>query len=227
LWYGWDFAGARSALERAVELSPSDPGPLRGLTTYLTVAGLGKSPQAELLLERLVRVAPLDLFSRELRILHFLHTREYERGIAEVERTREFAPEYVDSQIAWHYVLLGQPEDAVREWLASFARSGAGYARAREAFQRGSEEGGWQGGVRALRRLLIEQVTRGAFGLAYVIAVRSAIIGETEEAMTWLERAYEDREPLLLFAKTDPLLDALRSDPRFDDLLRRIGFPED
>ncbi len=44
--------------------------------------------------------------------------------------------------------------------------------------------------------------------------------------MTWLERAYEEREPLLLNAKTDPILDPLRSDPRFQDLLRRIGFPE-
>ncbi len=44
--------------------------------------------------------------------------------------------------------------------------------------------------------------------------------------MTWLERAYEEREPLLLAAKVDPRLDPLRSDPRFQDLLRRIGFPE-
>jgi hypothetical protein len=52
------------------------------------------------------------------------------------------------------------------------------------------------------------------------------MIGETEEVMTWLERAYEERDPLLLLAKTDPRLDPLRSDPRFQDLLRRIGFPE-
>ncbi len=44
--------------------------------------------------------------------------------------------------------------------------------------------------------------------------------------MIWLERAYEERDPLLLLAKTDALLDPLRSDPRFQDLLRRIGFPE-
>ncbi len=42
--------------------------------------------------------------------------------------------------------------------------------------------------------------------------------------MTWLERAYEERDPLT--AKTDPRLDPIRSDPRFQDLLRRIGFPE-
>ncbi len=77
-----------------------------------------------------------------------------------------------------------------------------------------------------MTRLSIEAASQGAFGLAYVIAFLSAIIGETEEAMTWLERAYEERDPLLLNAKTDPHLDSLRSDPRYDDLLRRIGFPE-
>ena len=44
--------------------------------------------------------------------------------------------------------------------------------------------------------------------------------------MTWLERAFEARDPLLVIAKVDPRMDPLRSDPRFQDLLRRIGFPE-
>ncbi len=86
--------------------------------------------------------------------------------------------------------------------------------------------GGWGGGLRALTSLLIEGATLGEFGRSYVIAFSLAVIGETEEAMTWLERAYQDREPLLTNTKTDPRLDPLRSDPRFDDLLRRIGFPE-
>ncbi len=72
---------------------------------------------------------------------------------------------------------------------------------------------------------MIEGATRGAFGLSY-IATNLTWNSGTEEAMTWLERAYEEREPLLIMAKTDPGLDSLRSDPRFDDLLRRIGFPE-
>ncbi len=44
--------------------------------------------------------------------------------------------------------------------------------------------------------------------------------------MTWLERAHEEREPGSILAKIDPRMDPLRSDPRFNDLLRRIGFPE-
>ncbi len=188
--------------------------------------GLVKRPEAELLLERLLRVAPLDLYFRESRIGHFLLTREYERGLAEAERIRELNPEFVSFGIVWLYMLLGRPEDAAREALATYESGGAALDPQREAFQRGSEEGGWQGALRASTSLQIEAATQGAFGLFSLIAANLALLGETEEAMTWLERAYEERDPLLLTAKTDPLLDPLRSDPRFQDLLRRIGFPE-
>ena len=45
--------------------------------------------------------------------------------------------------------------------------------------------------------------------------------------MTWPERAYEERDPLLITANTSPVFDPLRADRRFQDLLRRIGFPEE
>ncbi len=77
-----------------------------------------------------------------------------------------------------------------------------------------------------MTRLQIQAATRGTVGVAGSIAMLLGVVGETEEAMTWLERAYEDREALLIIAKVDPRWDPLRSDPRFQDLLRRIGFPE-
>jgi tetratricopeptide (TPR) repeat protein len=227
LWHDWNFPGARSAFERAVELSPSDPHALHGLGGYLLFVGLGKSPEAEALLERLLRVAPLDLFYRADRLVHSIFTREYERGIAEVERIRELEPEFADANVPYLYFLLGRPDDGVREWLAYFARGGAAFDQLREAFQRGSDEGGWDGGMRALASLMIEGAMQDAFGLSYVIALNLAVIGETEQAMTWLERAYEERDPLLINVKAEPRLDPLRSDPRFPDLLRRVGFPEE
>ena len=82
---------------------------------------------------------------------HLFYTREYERGIAEAERIREFAPEFADFVVAWHYMLLGRPEDAAREWLAFYVSGGAAFDPAREAFQRGIDAGGRQGGLRAVR----------------------------------------------------------------------------
>ncbi len=60
-----------------------------------------------------------------------------------------------------------------------------------------------------------------------MIAYTYAQIGETDEAFTWLERGYRERDPLMPVLETYPALDPLRSDPRYHDLLRRIGFPEE
>ena len=64
---------------------------------------------------------------------------------------------------------------------------------------------------------------------SYVSPVGIAIIyvglGEKEQAFSWLEKAYEDRSTWLIFLKVEPRFDPLRSDPRFQSLLRRMNFP--
>jgi hypothetical protein len=49
--------------------------------------------------------------------------------------------------------------------------------------------------------------------------------GDKEKALQWLEKAFEERSSFLIYSRWEPRLDPLRSDPRFQDLLRRIGFP--
>ena len=110
------------------------------------------------------------------------------------------------------------------EMLTYLASVGAAFEPAREAFQRSSEEGGFREGLRAVTRIQTQAETQ--VGQQYALAMLLATIGDTEEAMTWLERAYEERDLLLINAKTEPRLDSLRSDPRFQELVRRIGFPE-
>ena len=58
------------------------------------------------------------------------------------------------------------------------------------------------------------------------LAISLTRAGETDEAFAALERGYRAREPAMIYLKGNPDLDSLRSDPRFDDLVRRIGFPE-
>ena len=50
-------------------------------------------------------------------------------------------------------------------------------------------------------------------------------LGDTNRALTWLERAYQERSDYLVYLKVEPMADSLRSDPRFADLVRRIGLP--
>jgi len=72
-----------------------------------------------------------------------------------------------------------------------------------------------------LARLLhISKQTPVAPGLVALIYVG---LGNREEAFSWLERAYQQRSPMMAWLKVDPRFDSLRSDPRFQDLMRRVG----
>jgi hypothetical protein len=61
----------------------------------------------------------------------------------------------------------------------------------------------------------------------WMIARLLTQIGATDEAFAWLERGYREHDPLMIDLKVSRALDPLRSDPRYHDLVRRIGFPEE
>jgi hypothetical protein len=72
----------------------------------------------------------------------------------------------------------------------------------------------------------LEWIAAGEYVRPSRLARNYAGLGRMDEAFEWLERAYDERDGSLAFIKTDPAYDGLRSDPRFQDLLRRINFPE-
>jgi hypothetical protein len=61
---------------------------------------------------------------------------------------------------------------------------------------------------------------------AYQIAAIYAGLGEKDQAFAWLDKAYDERSDLLVNLKREQKFDVLRSDPRFSDLLRRVGLPQ-
>jgi tetratricopeptide (TPR) repeat protein len=78
--------------------------------------------------------------------------------------------------------------------------------------------------ARALIPRLEEHVRTNAVGW-YETALVYAGLGEKDEAFAWLEKPYKARDKGLTYLKIDPCLDPLRSDPRFEDLVRRVGLP--
>ena len=221
LFYDWDFRGARRAYERALRLSPSDPALLDRYAYYLQSVE-GRTEDALEMRERLLRVAPLDEYFRAVRVAFFLSARRYERALEEIERMRELVPNWADANVYMVYRMLGRLDDSYRALIAFFERIGPRGDKLRDAAKRGWAEGGWEGSMRALA--LAQALARGASPA--IIAFFYAWIGETDEAFAWLERGYRDRDPQIIQLKSYVGVDSLRSDPRFEDLLRRIGFPE-
>jgi len=71
----------------------------------------------------------------------------------------------------------------------------------------------------------LEQLSKERYVSAYDIALVHTGLGDKEQAFEWFEKAYQERSAALSWLKVDARLDQLRSDPRFADLIRRVGLP--
>jgi hypothetical protein len=140
-----------------------------------------------------------------------------------VDRVRLLDPDFQNWYEACSHERLGQLDEAFRGRIAYYQRCGTPCDWEREAYERGWAESGWEGSLRAY----LEVATSIEGYSPWMVAAFYAQIGETEEVLVWLERGYRDRDPLMVSTKEDPVFVPFRSDPRFQDLLRRIGFPEE
>lgn len=83
-------------------------------------------------------------------------------------------------------------------------------------------------GLRGFRQKEIEldlERSKRAYVSPYNIAVLYTGLGDKQTAFEWLNKAYEERASWMIYLKVDPALDSLRSDPRFPDLVRKVGLP--
>lgn len=71
----------------------------------------------------------------------------------------------------------------------------------------------------------LKQISKRSYVLPHIIAAIYTALGESNQAFAWLQRAYQDRSSPLVWIKVDPWFDNLRADPRFIDLVRRMGVP--
>ena len=91
--------------------------------------------------------------------------------------------------------------------------------------EQGFRSAGWKGAL--TKGIEARQAQRkNGYSSAYNIATLYADLGEKEQAFRWLNIAYQERDDYLLALKTDFLLDPLRSDPRFAELVQKVGLPQ-
>jgi TolB-like protein/Tfp pilus assembly protein PilF len=225
--FQWDFDAAGRSLARAMQLSPSDPRVLSAYNWYLLM--MSRRGEAREVAERLRIVAPLDAEYRSNVARSFYFTREYSRALEEMKQALELDEDADPYFLMFIYYALGRVEESHEAQVALSRRYAAlgipGREEIAEAQERGWVEGGIEGEIRAGIRVMAQLAERGLYS-PFAIAMLHARLGEIDEAFHWLERAYEKREAILYALNATPDADPLRSDPRFQDLLRRMGFPE-
>ena len=218
LGFDWDWPGAASALRRSLELNPVDATARHGYADYLTAIGRAEEGLEQLLIAR--DSDPLSPLAHYPVLYHLSLLQRYDEAIIESRKALELFPGWdaARRRLGWALFSRGRYEAAFAE-----LRQDRG---ADPAFLEALEEGFAAAGPRAAARAVAELLATRAES-RYVdplhVAGYFARAGEADRAMHWLEKACENRSPLLGLVKVDPDFVGLRGDPRFQDLVRRIG----
>jgi TolB-like protein len=235
----WDWAGAEREQRRALEL---DPNLAHAHATYAhTLAVTGRLDEAVRHSERAVELDPFNAMLRMLRAWVLYFDRRYDDAMAEARTTLELQPSSGGGRGALQWALFSK---GMRDELLAIQRERATHDPERlAAFERGLAEAGDRGAHRGVADLVASRYEaaggvpdpgartsgpaswRGRVFNPTFIAEQYVFAGDYEEVMDWLERGFEARDPNLQYVGVSPLYDPLRSDPRFQDLLRRMNLP--
>jgi eukaryotic-like serine/threonine-protein kinase len=221
----WDWSGAEREFKRAIQLNPNYATAHHWYAEYMAQVS-GRYNEAFAEIRRAQELDPLALIINTDIGEIFYFARQYDRAVEQWQETLEldadFAP--VHRLLGYAYEQQSRFEEAIVEFEKAISLSptstdylaGLGHAYA------------VSGQVPKAKKVLnkLHRLARQRYVPSYDIAVIYVGLGEHDLAFNWLENAYVERPWQLLFLKVDPRLDPLRSDPRFQDLLRRMNFPQ-
>jgi TolB-like protein/Flp pilus assembly protein TadD len=220
--FDWDWSGADKEFQRAIELNPSyaDAHRLHAVALWQT----GRLDEAIAETKTTLELDPLSLEDNRALGIEFFLARQYDQAIEQESKTLELDPNFLRA-----YYFRGMAylkKSMYKEGLLDFEK-GVAISPGNTLSLTGLGYGYAVTGRRAEAQKVLDQLNKFS-KQKHVPAVYMAKIyaglGEKEKAFEWLEKAYEDRSILSNgFIKANPIFDPLRSDPRFDDLLRRVG----
>jgi len=221
--YEWDWKGAEESFQRGLAGSPSSAEGHRLYAGFLS--NLGKASEAFAQIDLAGSLDPLSLRVRHLRAVILLRARQYPQAVSALE---ELLTEFPDFQNLYAYtgdayVYAGQPLKAVSLHREAVRRFGSDsqflYNLAYSLAVTGATDE-----ARQLVGELERRWPNEMYPATYVAKVWTAL-GDSGRVFFWLEKAWTERDSTLMVLGVEPWYDRYRSDPRFQDLLKRIGLP--
>ena len=223
--FDWDWPGAQAEFKRAIELNPDySSAHYFYALNYLVPMGKLDEAAAELLRAReLERFSPI--INTNLGVI-FYYQGKYDQAIAQYRKALELDERFVTARLRLMdvYLATDRYDEALAEHEKTVEPVGTEnptyLKQSKEAFEQSGPQGYWRTRLDQAK----EKIERKA---EYVpptsVAAFAARAGDKEQAFEWLEKAYEERDEGLTRLKLDPRYKSLREDPRYAELLRRIG----
>jgi TolB-like protein/DNA-binding winged helix-turn-helix (wHTH) protein len=220
LSHSWDWAGAEAEFRRALELDPLYANAHHWYGDYLSI----RRRHVEALVEarRALELDPLNLMIGTWVALRYYQARDYSRTI---ERARNSVE--LDSNFAAAHLLLGEgyvqaglQSESVSELKRAASLSGDSPLYTAQVAVALAAAGRKREALRIAHEL--ETISRKRYVSPYGLAQIYAALNSNEDAFKWLQAAYNDRAVWMEYLAVDPVFDRYRSEPRFQELLRRI-----
>jgi len=233
----WNWSGAEREFKRAIELNPNYSPAHVWYARYLVAMGRFDESTAEA--RRSLELDPFSQLTMDFAGWAFYLARRYDLTVEQSRKTLELAPEFpwAHYHLGLVYERTGRVSEAVQEFMKAeelFGMSQDRLAPLRKVYHQFGEKGYW----RKILAFCQEQskhprkfARTSGYGLGdYMqnadVAAVQVRLGEFNAAFESLERGYAKHEADLIYLKVDPYWDDIRSDPRFQDLIRRVGLPQ-
>jgi tetratricopeptide (TPR) repeat protein len=224
-YHDYDWVRADEGFRRALELNPGS-AVTHDWYGIIYLSPMGRHDEAIAHNERAKELDPLTAYIRSDLAWAYNHARRYDEAIAECEQIAKIDPEQhlTYSCLGFAYLHKSMPEEAVAAYQRGVELEPEDlYLKADLAIAYGAA-----GKKEEAQKILeeFEEKARREYVSPYALAMAHMAVGNLDGTFAWLDKMYEERAPWLIFMNEHPRYDGLRGDPRFQQLLRKIGFKE-
>jgi DNA-binding winged helix-turn-helix (wHTH) protein/tetratricopeptide (TPR) repeat protein len=221
LYYDWDWVGAEKEFRCAISLNPNYPPARQWYHEFLLAMGWYEEAMTEI--RRASELDPLSPVINAALVLPLIHSGQHDVAIERLRRVIDLDPGFYRTHLflGAAYTQKKEYSKAISEFqIAMILSDGSTRALAALGF------GYAVSGKKRQAQKVIDDLLRRArerYVPAYAVAMIYAGLGDRDQAFLWLDKAVEERDEWLVRLKIAPELAALRPDPRFLDLARRVG----
>jgi TolB-like protein/DNA-binding winged helix-turn-helix (wHTH) protein/tetratricopeptide (TPR) repeat protein len=219
--YDWNFAEAEREFKRALELDPHSAIARDFYARELVI--LGRTDEALVEARRALELQPYESMDYPAWVFYLAH--RYDDALELAQKMVASNPNFSWGRwaLAVNYEQLGKHKEAAEEYIRFEVLSGSRpqrIKRLQEGLARSGARGFWQASLEDYRR-----TAKSGYAPPVLVAGVYMRLGDKERALQWLDKGFQERDDLMINLNVDPVFDGIRTDPRFRDLVRRVGLP--
>ncbi len=227
-YYDWDFAGAEGDLRQAIRDNPDYPLARESYGIVVYESNPTRFEEALAELNAASSIDPVSLAPYFWRGALYYFEGKNDLALRELQETQNIDPNFTLGLALKGAVYResGEYDKYLDNWLSASPLEGVDLSQGEISALRTVYAAKGLKGYEIAYADLLQQKMRGKYVSPLFVAMHYSIAGETDLAIEWLEKAFADRSSWLVELKVDPAWKNLHSDPRYHDLIKRIGFPE-